>query len=425
MEKELSKSKNRGDKLMKILVSGPLLSMSGYGKHARQVLEFVLDEYKNEDIYCDVKQWGNTNWNLCSELLPEGIFNKVIESFISENDINKLKEDKQVFDTTYQICFPSEWDTSLSNNNIGVFAGIESTMCCKKWIDKISAMSKVIVPSQHALNSINNACDNYDVKKINTPIIVIPEWFYVELNESTNSNTHFLNKVKTDNNLLIISQLNKLDPALDRKNIINTLDSCIQTLSESRENNFGIVLKLFCENNSLMDFYKTKKIVSSYINIIKSKYKNIPKIYVVHGNLTSNELSLLYKSEKIKCIVSGTRGEGFGLTLLEAAACGLPIIATNWSAYDEFLDYYLGIDFELVNVPEELNLRNSPVDEYSNIWVSEAKWAEFDKKSLSKALLKVINNEHNRDKIAIQQKTILNKYSKNAIMSIYKKQLGR
>ena len=75
MEKELSKSKNRGDKLMKILVSGPLLSMSGYGQHARQVLEFVLDEYRNEEIYCDVKQWGNTNWNLCSELLPEGVFN--------------------------------------------------------------------------------------------------------------------------------------------------------------------------------------------------------------------------------------------------------------------------------------------------------------------------------------------------------------
>ena len=41
------------------------------------------------------------------------------------------------------------------------------------------------------------------------------------------------------------------------------------------------------------------------------------------------ELKSLYSSEKVSALVSLSKGEGFGLTLLEAAACGLPMVATN------------------------------------------------------------------------------------------------
>ena len=36
-------------------------------------------------------------------------------------------------------------------------------------------------------------------------------------------------------------------------------------------------------------------------------------------------------------MISFTRGEGYGLPLVDAAASGLPIVATNWSGHLQFL----------------------------------------------------------------------------------------
>ena len=44
----------------------------------------------------------------------------------------------------------------------------------------------------------------------------------------------------------------------------------------------------------------------------------------------------LYRSAD--CFVLPTRGEGWGLPILEAMACGLPVIATDWSAHTDFMN---------------------------------------------------------------------------------------
>jgi GT2 family glycosyltransferase len=47
------------------------------------------------------------------------------------------------------------------------------------------------------------------------------------------------------------------------------------------------------------------------------------------------ELGVLYRSAD--CFVLPTRGEGWGMPILEAMACGLPVIATHWSSQTDFM----------------------------------------------------------------------------------------
>ncbi|MCS6887042.1 MAG: glycosyltransferase [Chloroflexus sp.] len=65
-----------------------------------------------------------------------------------------------------------------------------------------------------------------------------------------------------------------------------------------------------------------------------------PIVFLYNQHISHTWLGTLYRS--VDCFVLPTRGEGWGLPILEAMACGLPVIATNWSAQTEFLHQGVG-----------------------------------------------------------------------------------
>ena len=74
------------------------------------------------------------------------------------------------------------------------------------------------------------------------------------------------------------------------------------------------------------------------INRVKDQVSgNLPNIYLLHGEMTDEEMNLLNNDPKIKSFLSFTKGEGFGRPLLEAAITGKPVITTNWSGHIDFI----------------------------------------------------------------------------------------
>ena len=91
------------------------------------------------------------------------------------------------------------------------------------------------------------------------------------------------------------------------------------------------------------------------------------KIYLLHGDMTDQELHSLYKHPKVKALVSLSHGEGFGLPIFEAAYSGLPVLTSEWSGHVDFLfapkkdkktgnekmkPHFARIDYDVGPIPE-------------------------------------------------------------------------
>lgn len=114
--------------------------------------------------------------------------------------------------------------------------------------------------------------------------------------------------------------------------------------------------------------------------ICKSSYNTYPfntkdkRIQIHLSHWTEEEITKLFYKE-IDCFVFPTRGEGFGLTPLEAMATGVPAIVTGWSGPLEYMTPEVGwlIDYTL-----------SPAKNFSNLIYKEdcGDWAEPSKDHL-------------------------------------------
>jgi glycosyltransferase involved in cell wall biosynthesis len=60
-----------------------------------------------------------------------------------------------------------------------------------------------------------------------------------------------------------------------------------------------------------------------------------PIVVMLNQAVDAHQMSVLYRSAD--CFVLPTRGEGWGMPAVEAMACGLPVITTDWGAQTAFL----------------------------------------------------------------------------------------
>lgn len=391
-----SKIKRRASKsseIKKVVLKGPVLTNSGYGVHCRQVFKALLKR-PDIDLYVTPTNWGKTSWILDSKF-DSGIVDKILA-------YSKKKNTESYYDESYQVLIPDEWE-KIAKNNIGITAGFEADIVKKNWIDRVNLMDSVIVPSEFTKAAFLKTSKESGTK-LKTKIKVINEWYYDQFDDLKVSSLSVLEELKYDENILLMSQLTSNSPISDRKNTIKTIKTAVDFVSDK---DIGIVLKINAGNYTETEKKKLLLLLESQI-----KDKNRHKVNLLFGSMSIKELHSLYTSKKISCFLSGSRAEGWGLPFIESASCGLPIIATNYSSYKEFLeDDFIQVDYDLVTFNHDVRF----VDLEKN-----PQWAEFNSLSMFNCLTEFFQNKNKWiSKAKTRQKIIKQKYNSSAIINNY------
>ena len=387
--------------MTKVLVRGPVLTRSGYGEHVRFILRALKTIEDRLDLYVIPVAWGQTGWVVDDDeerIWLDSLIHKTSAAIAS----NEFKPDVSI-----QVTIPNEWE-KLAPVNIGVTVGIETTKVAPLWVEKSNMMDLVIVPSQHSKDTLVNT--TYEITMQQTGQ-VIPDYRCVTNVEVVSYPVkQFLNldlnlDLKTDFNFLSIAQWGP------RKNIVNSIQWFIE---EFIDQEVGLIVKTNLSKNSILDKNHSLHAIKNIL--AQEKYKDRKcKVYLLHGDMTDQEIHQLYRNPKIKAFVSTTHGEGFGLPLFEAAYEGMPVIAPNWSGHVDFLNMpsknkkdkvknkpmFAKVDYSLAPVQEQAV--------WEGVIQKDSKWAYADQGSYKIRMREVFKDYGRFKKQATQLKKYLNK----------------
>lgn len=178
----------------------------------------------------------------------------------------------------------------------------------EEWVRQANKMDEIWVPSAFNEQTMRNCGLKRSIHKI--PLGVDCDYFNPQIKAVKNDNNDYVfftniewgerknpemqlqqfNKTfQASDDVCLIAKLNNRDPSINLQHEIKKLN-----LSKTGGRIYFIINRVF-------DFY---------------------------------QLPLLYRS--IDCYITAGRGEGWDMPLMEAMACGLPTIATNWGAHQEF-----------------------------------------------------------------------------------------
>jgi len=310
-----------------LLFRGPVKTRSGYGAHSRDLLQ-ALYEMDLFDIKIDSCNWGVTP---LTALESDNPFHKWIET----NIITQLSKTPDIY---VQVTVPNEFQR-MGKINIGITAGIETTVAPKDWIDGCNRMDLIIVTSKFSkdvlLSTVYNETENNTGKLIKQYKIEKPIEVLFEGVDTTIFNNEYKGidiDIKEDFGYLFVGHWLKGDLGQDRKDV-GMMIKCFMESFKDDEDKPALILKTSSSTFSI----KERENMRMKIEQITKGYENPPSVYLLFGELTNSEMNELYNHPKIKSMISITKGEGFGRPLLEFTMTGKPIIASNWSGHKDFL----------------------------------------------------------------------------------------
>tara|TARA_B110000858_G_scaffold72777_1_gene84602 strand:+ start:1525 stop:2796 length:1272 start_codon:yes stop_codon:yes gene_type:complete len=311
------------------VVSCPLDTYSGYGARARDFVKalIALDKYEVKTLS---QRWGNTRYGYLADHKEDTLTSTIIPKISKKPDL------------WIQITVPNEFQP-VGNYNIGVTAGMETTLVHQNWIEGCNKMDLILTSSKHSLDVFkgtryemkdNNSNDIIKTIQLEKPVEILLEGADLNKYFAEPTTAFDLSAVQESFNYLFLGHWMQGDIGQDRKNVGYMIKAFLETF-KNKTSQPGLIIKTQQVGSSLIDKERILNKIDQIRNSVKGK---LPNIYLVTGDLTDKQINQLYNNPKVKAMVSFTKGEGFGRPLLEFSLTGKPIIASAWSGQIDFLD---------------------------------------------------------------------------------------
>jgi len=374
-------------------ISCPIDTYSGYGARSRDVVKAII-EMDKYDVKILAQRWGSTAWGFIDDHEEWNFLNK----YLFQPQPNQQYPTPDVW---VQITIPNEFNRQ-GHYNIGITAGIESTVAPVDWVQGCNRMDMILGSSKHSIDVLKHS--NFEKRDERTQQVVeniqfnpnvksdiLFEGFNEDVYKKTNEILD-LPEIKESFCFLFVGHWIQGAFGHDRKNVGLLVKSFLETF-KNKSNAPALIMKTSEGNTSYMDRYQILKKIKDLKKSVKGK---LPKIYLIHGDLLDEEMNQLYNHPKVKCMVNITKGEGFGRPLLEFTQTKKPIIATGWSGHIDFLKPDMSI-----LLPGTLGDVHPSAQ---NKWLIQgSKWFDVDQMALGKALKDMHKNYKNYTHKAKQQ----------------------
>jgi glycosyltransferase involved in cell wall biosynthesis len=371
-----------------IVISCPIDTYSGYGARSRDIVKALLKANKY-DIKIIPQRWGSTPFGFLQADNSE--HKQILDCFLQQPQLPRQP------DVWIQITVPNEFQP-VGKYNIGITAGIETTICDPSWIEGVNRMNLTLVSSEHAKKVFENSIfeqrdqqSNQVVRniKLEKPVEVLFEGVDTNIfqkidavNES--SVWEVLDTINEEFNFLYVGHWLQGELGQDRKDTGMLVKTFLETF-KGKKTKPGLIMKTSTATYSIMD----REEILDKINKIRAAVGDdgtLPNIYLLHGELTDGEVNELYNHPKVKAHVTFTKGEGYGRPLIEASISQKPVIAPNWSGHIDFLDAEMS-----TLLPGQIT-QIHPSAVVQNMLIPESGWFTVDYKKAADVLEDVYKN---------------------------------
>jgi len=373
------------------IISSPFDTYSGYGARSRDLIKAIIETNKY-NVRLLSQRWGATPLGFCNDN-PEW---KYLHDLVLPN--NQIPKQPEIW---AQVTIPNEFQP-IGKYNIGFTAGIETTLCAGDWIEGMNRMNLNIVSSEHSKkvfqeskferrNKETNAIEG--VVELNKPVEVLFEGANLDIYKVINTPCSLNIQIKEKFAYLFVGHWMQGDLGEDRKNVGLLIKAFYETF-KNKINAPALILKTSQTTSSYVDREEILKKIKQIKKTVNSK--NLPNVYLLHGEFTDEEMNELYNHSKVKAMINLTKGEGFGRPLLEFSLIKKPLITTGWSGQLDFLN------------PEFTNLIGGTLTNVhasaANQWLlPESQWMSPDHMHIGHYLKDVFENYKNYTEKAKRQ----------------------
>ena len=367
------------------VISAPPDTYSGYGARSRDFIKAIYELKKDEwDIQIIPQRWGNTSWGFLEDFKEEWgwMIPLLLKSPMTRQP-----------DIWFQITVPSEFQ-AVGKVNIGVTAGIETTVCDSSWIEGCNRMNAIFVSSVHAKTVLEATSfakkddPNFQIK-LEKPVEVIFEGVdlnkYFHISDEDLPETDLvsdLDEIEEDFCYLYVGHWLQGEIGEDRKNTGKLVQIFLETF-KGKKKKPALIMKTSSATSCILD----RDEMLRKIDIIREAVGgDLPNIYLLHGEMDDEDMNYLYNHPKVKAFVSFTKGEGYGRPLAEFCTSKKPIITSGWSGHIDFLSK----EFSVL-LPGKLT-ETHPSAHSATLILPGSSWFTVDYNAASKALEDVYSN---------------------------------